>query len=125
MAKFQEPTACPERGIWLAAKKCCLSVCYGQVWLSTADTGGRSWPLVSGAFQELRRTEMQAGHSHVARFPAACLPGSFGQGCAGRCACPLGAPCHHATGRCACPPGATGSACEKGVKKGAMGLQVC
>uniref|UniRef100_A0A663MES8 Multiple EGF like domains 6 n=1 Tax=Athene cunicularia TaxID=194338 RepID=A0A663MES8_ATHCN len=44
---------------------------------------------------------------------AACLPGRYGTGCAHRCRCPAGAPCHHLTGECSCPPGFTGYGCEK------------
>ena len=44
---------------------------------------------------------------------AACLPGRYGAGCAQRCRCPAGTPCHHLTGECGCPPGFTGYGCEK------------
>lgn len=44
---------------------------------------------------------------------AACLPGRYGTGCARRCRCPTGTPCHHLTGECSCPPGFTGYGCEK------------
>lgn len=44
---------------------------------------------------------------------AACLPGRYGVGCAQRCQCPAGTPCHHLTGKCSCPPGFTGYGCEK------------
>lgn len=44
---------------------------------------------------------------------AACLSGHYGVGCAQRCRCPAGTPCHHLTGKCSCPPGFTGYGCEK------------
>lgn len=44
---------------------------------------------------------------------SACLPGTFGEGCAQRCTCPQGTSCHHVSGECGCPPGFTGSGCEQ------------
>jgi len=44
---------------------------------------------------------------------AACVPGTYGIGCAQKCTCAAGDPCYHVTGECICPPGYKGLACEK------------
>lgn len=57
----------------------------------------------------------QTRAARVPSLPSACLPGTFGEGCAQICQCPGATQeCHPVTGACVCAPGRHGPACQLG-----------
>ncbi|GMR39068.1 hypothetical protein PMAYCL1PPCAC_09263, partial [Pristionchus mayeri] len=51
----------------------------------------------------------------------ACDQGSFGAGCAGKCACSNGGRCDPVTGACSCAPGWRGKKCDRPCQDGHFG----
>lgn len=123
------------RAMWLHSQRVLppsnggLSLCQGvarqalwQTWVSVRRASHSQLGILTlwVGFEGLAGTS--GGNSFVPSCPgangiwcpsAACLPGHYGMGCARRCHCPAGTPCHHLTGECSCPPGFTGHGCKK------------